>query len=663
MFILPPPPRSTTAFPMTAVLEATNTYTSLADSPENGNQSFTAPEGLYTAKDCVFLATPLPHPSDPPPAVINPLAPTNNQPQAHSNGVKLSWLAYQQAFPEYHHEVRLQQQMYNNSSNNVRPNGVERKNSTMKWTSSLFSKKVDESDEDDMSSSLGSPSNGNLLSPSSNNSSSLLSSSAPSQSFLPHSGSFGTPLTRKESAPPPLTITNSSSTLLSTGGSTGVRKKPKNSLAKNNSSFISRSVIQDNLVKRLNERAPNEIFLWANVGRSISWVDLSDTNNQKHDPLMKVLFTKSHPLCHDVNWNSKAINNIDVITGTSSGDVIWMECITSKYNRINKNGDVTRSAVTDIKWVPGTDNLFVTAHADGSLVVFDKDREDGGFAAQGGMTSNHNSHRSTDLLRIIKSLYEEPVEENVAAKSQAPTNPLAVYKVSNSPITAIRFSPNGQMLAIGNRDGYLRLFNLANEELTDVFPSYYGGFLSAAFSPDGKYLATGGQDDMLVIWSLERKSIVARCQGHSSWVRGVQFDPVCTDGSNYRIGSVGDDGRVLLWDFSPKSLNRPKARATKEESTTIAEGNDVTLDFGSNRRRTVLHPFVSQGETPVLIPIVRTVVKLRNSEPESLSDIVFVDNNLIVMGKDGRVWVWDRPNTIPIAKTISTISNANGKKK
>jgi len=53
--------------------------------------------------------------------------------------------------------------------------------------------------------------------------------------------------------------------------------------------------------------------------------------------------------------------------------------------------------------------------------------------------------------------------------------------------------------------------------------------------------------------------LVARCQGHNSWVSAVAFDPWRCDERNYRIGSVGEDCRLLLWDFSVGMLHRPRA--------------------------------------------------------------------------------------------------------
>jgi WD40 repeat protein len=93
----------------------------------------------------------------------------------------------------------------------------------------------------------------------------------------------------------------------------------------------------------------------------------------------------------------------------------------------------------------------------------------------------------------------------------------------------------------------------------DIFRSYYGGLICVCWSPDGKYIVTGGQDDLLTIWSFPERKIIARCQGHNSWVSAVAFDPWRCDQKTYRLGSVGDDCRLLLWDFSVGMLHRPRA--------------------------------------------------------------------------------------------------------
>lgn len=109
-----------------------------------------------------------------------------------------------------------------------------------------------------------------------------------------------------------------------------------------------------------------------------------------------------------------------------------------------------------------------------------------------------------------------------------------------------------------NRAG-VRLLADTFSRLIDVYSSYYGGMACVCWSPDGKYIVTGSQDDLVSIWSFEDRMLVARGLGHRSWVTSVAFDPWRCDENNYRFGSVAEDRRILLWDFSVGMLHRPRA--------------------------------------------------------------------------------------------------------
>lgn len=81
------------------------------------------------------------------------------------------------------------------------------------------------------------------------------------------------------------------------------------------------------------------------------------------------------------------------------------------------------------------------------------------------------------------------------------------------------------MLAIVSQDGFLRVFHYDTMELLGIARSYFGGFLCVCWSPDGKYIVVGGEDDLVTVWSLHERRVVARGQGHRSWVSVVAFDP------------------------------------------------------------------------------------------------------------------------------------------
>lgn len=240
------------------------------------------------------------------------------------------------------------------------------------------------------------------------------------------------------------------------------RRKPKNNIIKSSSSFVSRVITHDSTTKRLADRNPDGLFAFANINRAFQWLDLSSKN--KAEPLTKILFTKAHMLCHDVNELTKSPSHIDVIMGSSLGDILWYEPISQKYARINKNGVVNNSPVTHIKWMPGSENFFLAAHANGQLVVYDKEKEDALFTPEPDGDVPMKGTPAKKPMQILKS---------VNSRNQR-TNPVAVWKLSNQRINQFAFSPDRRHLAVVLEDGTLRVLDYIKEEYVESQPFFYG---------------------------------------------------------------------------------------------------------------------------------------------------------------------------------------------
>lgn len=242
--------------------------------------------------------------------------------------------------------------------------------------------------------------------------------------------------------------------LAATGKEALKRRKPKNNIVKSNSSFVSRGIPHDALTKRLNERDSSGSYAFANINRAFQWLDI--TSDLKAEPLAKILFTKAHMLCHDVNSRTKDSGHIDVVLGSSAGDILWYEPMSQKYARINKNGAINSSAVSHIKWIPNSENLFLASYIDGSLVVYDKEKEDAPFFSEEVMHEENNVFIDDDstILNVIKS---------VNSKNQK-TNPVACWNVSGHRINQFEFSPDCRHLAVVSEDGCLRVIDYLKEK-------------------------------------------------------------------------------------------------------------------------------------------------------------------------------------------------------
>jgi len=321
-------------------------------------------------------------------------------------------------------------------------------------------------------------------------------------------------------------------------------------------------------------------------------------------------------------------------------------------------GVINNSAIFDIQWIPGSENLFLAGHADGSLVVYDKEKDDAPFIPEDFQEEVDSQKTSSSGFSATKS---------VNSKNQK-FNPVAYWKVAKQPINAFAFSPDNKHLAVVSEDGNLRVMNILKEQLLDVFTSYYGGLLCVCWSPDGRYILTGGQDDLISIWSFVDRRIVARCAGHHSWVTSVAFDPWRCDARTYRFGSVGDDGRLLLWDFSVGMLSRPKVSSPKQHresiSSSLVSGAQGRLRAESNAGRlrsesvvtaktdedgVMIHPMEPRARTSNLPAIMSKMV-----DPDPLCQVIFREDSIITTCKDGHIKTWDRPKS-----TLSVVTESS----
>ena len=452
---------------------------------------------------------------------------------------------------------------------------------------------------------------------------------------------------------PQLTTTTGGSSVFDING----RRKKRNGTSANgtSSTFVSRAITDPNITARLAERNAEDYFIFTNVSRCLSWLDMGAPEPTRHEALSRLLFAVSNVTCHDVNLMTKSPKNIDLVIGTNTGDICWYEPMQTKYLRFNKQRCINPTGVTHVAWIPGSEALFMASHADGALVIYDRDREDAEFiTALSNVTTNAQQNggvaspltEGEDIMSMIREQSNPAM--HVLKTSTGPitkSNPVAYLQLSRQAITHFAISPDNQYVAVVGDDGCLKIVDFRQEKLLDVYSSYYGGFSCVAWSPDGAYIVTGGKDDLVTIWSFVERRCVARCHGHSSFVTAVAFDPWRCDASNYRIGSVGDDGKLCLWDFALASLHRPSAKARNAHVATADSAHRPRVATDKSTRLihgTLYHEPESRLTTAILSPVA---VKKVDDQPPS--HLIFLEDAIVIGThgrKYGRVRVWRRPS-------------------
>ncbi|KAI0863872.1 WD40-repeat-containing domain protein [Xylaria cubensis] len=555
---------------------------------------FLVGEGTYVLKEDLLLATPPPHPSEAPVINPNPLA-TNPQPATAGTRVSLLSLESRRPPPAF----------YRLAATAALPGSIaEHPN---EWRLSNDAKLSSDGEGRGTSvSDVGGPNSATAVSaPAFGDGNALL---APERFKDPNK-----------------------------------RRKPKNNMTKSNSSFISRVIINEAFSKKMADRPNDGVFAFANINRAFQWLDFSSPT--KADYLTKILFTKAHCLSHDVNLVTKSPSHLDIIMGFSTGEIIWWEAMSQRYTRLNKNGVINKTPVSQIRWIPGAENLFLAAHMDGSLVVYDKEKEDAIFnpeeeEIQPNGESTPPNIKPSDKISILKSVH---------SKNQK-TNPVAIWKLSNQRINAFNFSPDNRHLAVVSEDGTMRIIDYLKEELLGLYNAYYGGFTCVCWSPDGKYVLTGGQDDLISIWYPQETTLIARCQGHQSWVTSVAFDPWRCDEKNYRFGSVGEDCRLCLWDFNVGMLHKPKISSHRQRGSVSSRvptlhraetqgGSTISVIDGDEEKISINYPVEPRSNVAILPPVL---TKIADKDP--LSWITFTEESIMTSCKTGHIRTWSRPS-------------------
>ena len=109
------------------------------------------------------------------------------------------------------------------------------------------------------------------------------------------------------------------------------------------------------------------------------------------------------------------------------------------------------------------------------------------------------------------------------------------------PISALTFSPDGTLLAVGSNQR-IRLFR--SEKYMGLKEEIPHGSTVLVFSPDNGVLVNGDESGDIQLWDVRTGNKLTTLTGHTARIETLKFSP---DGKT--IVSTGADGTILLWDW------------------------------------------------------------------------------------------------------------------
>lgn len=319
-------------------------------------------------------------------------------------------------------------------------------------------------------------------------------------------------------------------------------------------------------------------------------------------PIDKRIYKGTQPTCHDFNHLTATAESVSLLVGFSAGQVQLIDPIKKETSKLfneevrhakpslsigrcvtlrsrfpspsfvprtptlsTRQRLIDKSRVTCVKWVPGSESLFLVSHASGSMYLYNVE---------------HTCGTTAPHYQLLKQGENYSVH---TCKSKSTRNPLLKWTVGEGALNEFAFSPDGKFLACVSQDGFLRVFNFDAVELHGTMKSYFGGLLCVCWSPDGKYIVAGGEDDLVTVWSFLDCRVIARGHGHKSWVSVVAFDHYTTsveESDPMEFSGSDEDFQDQMIHFGRDRANSTQSRLSKRNSTD-SRPVSVTYRFGS----------------------------------------------------------------------------------
>lgn len=109
-------------------------------------------------------------------------------------------------------------------------------------------------------------------------------------------------------------------------------------------------------------------------------------------------------------------------------------------------------------------------------------------------------------------------------------------------------SPDGKSVLSYSKDCTLRLSQISDGTLLNVFEGHTQEVLKASFSHDGATIASAGQDKTLRLWDTSTGKHLATLTGHEAYVTDCDFSP-----DDHLVVSASADRTLKLWEVATRS--------------------------------------------------------------------------------------------------------------
>ena len=293
------------------------------------------------------------------------------------------------------------------------------------------------------------------------------------------------------------------------------------------------------------------------------------------------------------------------------------------------------SHVAGVAFSPRDPNLLALGQRNGPVTLWDvtrRTRIGQPLAVTGGETNPVAFSADGRILAAANSADGAIVLFDVRTHARVGRPLPSLYPLYSPPIYAIAFSRDGRLLATGDEDGSIVVWDLAKQApiLHPPRPEPGAAVTSVAFGPDGRTLASGVDNGTVLLTEVPDGTVLRQLTVSAGAPSGVPtalaFSP---DGST--LATADSDGKVRLWDPHNGTARGPGwtagGRAVLSFSpdgsvlaTSSSDGTAALWDISSGKQ---IGPALTGSPGPVVVAFDAT------------------GRTLATAFQDGTVLLWD----------------------
>ncbi len=173
--------------------------------------------------------------------------------------------------------------------------------------------------------------------------------------------------------------------------------------------------------------------------------------------------------------------------------------------------------------------------------------------------------------------------------------PLLSFQAHSGDITALLYSTDGARIASSSADHTVKLWGSSSGQLMGTLSGHGNAVNAIALSPDGALLASGSQDNTVKLWSMPGGTLVGTLN---------QPSPVSSLGFNASANKLAVAIRDELreWDVPSQTLVRNLARASNPISSTVFTPDSTKVVSGSHDGKVSVHDVATGALLRQMIP-------------------------------------------------------------